>query len=51
MVEPGEAEWCLEIVADVLDHYYVKPATSVKKTKRAESEAQSSRQTTVEVTT
>ena len=30
-VEPGEAEWCLEIVAAVLDYYYVKPATNAKK--------------------
>ena len=30
-VEPGEAEWCLEIVAGVLDHYYVKPAANAKK--------------------
>lgn len=25
-VEPGEAEWCLEILEDMFDHYYVKPA-------------------------
>jgi hypothetical protein len=25
-VEPGEAEWCLEILDEVFDHYYVKPA-------------------------
>ena len=26
-----EAEWCLEIVTDLFDHYYVKPAVSSKK--------------------
>jgi Domain of unknown function (DUF4145) len=25
-VEVGEAEWCLEILEDMFDHYYVKPA-------------------------
>ena len=25
-VEPGEAEWCLEILEEMFDHYYVKPA-------------------------
>jgi hypothetical protein len=25
-VDPGEAEWCLEILEDIFDHYYVKPA-------------------------
>jgi uncharacterized protein DUF4145 len=25
-VEPSEAEWCLEILEDMFDHYYVKPA-------------------------
>lgn len=25
-VEPGEAEWCLDILDDMFDHYYVKPA-------------------------
>jgi hypothetical protein len=24
-VEPGEADWCLEILQDLLDHYYVRP--------------------------
>jgi hypothetical protein len=24
-VEPGEAEWCLDILEDMFDHYYVKP--------------------------
>jgi hypothetical protein len=24
-VEPGEAEWCLEILEEMFDHYYVKP--------------------------
>jgi hypothetical protein len=25
-VEPQEAEWCLDILEDMFDHYYVKPA-------------------------
>jgi hypothetical protein len=25
-VEPGEAEWCLDILDEMFDHYYVKPA-------------------------
>jgi hypothetical protein len=25
-VEPGEAEWCLNILEEMFDHYYVKPA-------------------------
>jgi hypothetical protein len=25
-VEPHEAEWCLDILEDMFDHYYVKPA-------------------------
>ncbi|MGA7325001.1 MAG: DUF4145 domain-containing protein [Rhodomicrobium sp.] len=25
-VEPEEAEWCLEILEEMFDHYYVKPA-------------------------
>lgn len=25
-VEPGEAEWCLDILLDMFDHYYVKPS-------------------------
>ena len=25
-VEPEEAEWCLNILEDMFDHYYVKPA-------------------------
>ena len=28
-VEPGEADWCLEILEDMFDHYYVKPAQAV----------------------
>jgi hypothetical protein len=27
-VEPGEAEWCLEILEDMFDHYYVTPAVA-----------------------
>lgn len=30
-VEPGEAEWCLEIVRSLFDHYYVQPANSKRK--------------------
>ena len=30
-VEPGEAEWCLEIVEQLFDHYYVKPAENSRK--------------------
>src|SRR5690606_770174 len=25
-VEPGEAEWCLEVLEELFDHYYVKPS-------------------------
>jgi hypothetical protein len=25
-VEPEEAAWCLEILEEMFDHYYVKPA-------------------------
>jgi hypothetical protein len=25
-VDPGEAEWCLDILDEMFDHYYVKPA-------------------------
>ena len=32
-VEPEEAEWCLEIIEGLFDHYYVRPARS--KSKRA----------------
>ena len=24
-VEPGEAEWCLQVIEDLFDHYFVKP--------------------------
>jgi hypothetical protein len=27
-VEPGEAEWCLEILEEMFDHYYVRPAVA-----------------------
>ena len=30
-VEPEEAEWCLEIVESLFDHYYVRPAADAKK--------------------
>lgn len=25
-VDPGEAEWCLDILEEMFDHYYVRPA-------------------------
>jgi hypothetical protein len=28
-VDPEESEWCLEILEEVFDHYYVKPARAV----------------------
>ena len=30
-VEPQEAEWCLEIIEALFEHYYVGPAESVKR--------------------
>lgn len=30
-VEPEEAEWCLEIVERLFDHYYVRPAADAKR--------------------
>ena len=30
-VDPEEAEWCLEIVERLFDHYYVRPAADAKK--------------------
>lgn len=30
-VEPEEAEWCLEIVSDLFEHYYVRPAADARK--------------------
>ena len=27
-VEPGEAEWCLEILEEMFDHYFVRPAAA-----------------------
>ena len=33
-VEPEEAEWCLEIVSDLFDHYYVRPASDKRKLAR-----------------
>ena len=29
-VESGEAEWCLRIIVELFDHYYVKPANTRK---------------------
>jgi hypothetical protein len=36
-VEPHEAEWCLEIIEELFDHFYVGPA--VTKTKKAALDA------------
>jgi hypothetical protein len=36
-VEPEEAEWCLDILEDMFDHYYVKPAQA--KARKAELNA------------
>ena len=30
-VQPEEAEWCLEIISDLFEHYYVKPAIDSQK--------------------
>ena len=30
-VEPKEAEWCLEIVEQLFEHYYVKPVTEARR--------------------
>lgn len=30
-VDPEEAEWCLEIVEQLFDHYYVRPAANAKR--------------------
>ena len=30
-VEPGEAEWCLQIIEDLFEHYYIGPAESAKR--------------------
>lgn len=30
-VETGEAEWCLELLLDLFDHYYVAPARALEK--------------------
>lgn len=32
-VEPGEAEWCLDILDEMFDHYYVKPAKAAERKK------------------
>ena len=36
-VEPHEAEWCLEIIEEMFEHFYVGPAAA--KTKKAELDA------------
>jgi hypothetical protein len=30
-VEDGEAEWCLELLVDMFDHYYVRPAVAAER--------------------
>ena len=30
-VEPGEAQWCLQLVRDLFEHYYVAPARAAKR--------------------
>jgi hypothetical protein len=30
-VEPGEAEWCLELLVDMFDHFYVRPAVAAER--------------------
>jgi hypothetical protein len=30
-VEPAEAEWCLDLLVDCFDHYYVKPAEAKRR--------------------
>lgn len=30
-VEPGEAEWCLDILEEMFDHFYVKPAEAARR--------------------
>jgi hypothetical protein len=30
-VEEGEAEWCLELLTDMFDHYYVRPAIAAER--------------------
>ncbi len=30
-VEPEEAEWCLDLIFDLFDHYYVKPADAKRR--------------------
>jgi len=32
-VESGEAEWCLDILEEMFDHYYVKPAQATERKK------------------
>ena len=30
-VEPDEAEWCLEIIEELFEHFYVEPAAAMAK--------------------
>jgi hypothetical protein len=30
-VQPGEAEWCLEIIEDLIEHYFIRPAAEQAK--------------------
>lgn len=40
-VEEGEAEWCLEIIEGLFDHYYVKPAIAKAKIKNLNDKLES----------
>ncbi len=39
-VEDEEAEWCLEIVAGLFDHYYVRPAAALKRKAKLDAKLQ-----------
>ena len=30
-VDPAEAEWCIDIIGDLFDHFYVRPAMAAKR--------------------
>lgn len=39
-VEPEEAEWCLEIIEELLDHYYERPAELAEKQSKLQDKLQ-----------
>ena len=43
-VEPEEAEWCLEIIEGLFDHYYVKPAEEQEQKGRPRQESLAERE-------